>query len=266
MLAAHLIEQVRQICHRAKDKRVLCVYFYCYHGHNQDETLPFVRWLLSQLFRKANTIPGYAQEIFQEPDLTALLPKLEETLHYFDTGFVMIDALDESWPLTHILSFLQFVMTNNQYSKIQLFATSREYAEIRRTMSAIAEPLSLSSRLVESDIRHYVLAEIASNPAFRLWSGDLQAEVAEALSKAAEGMFRWAACQLDILRRLKDQRMIRDVILGLPETLDETYARIFSYIFKDDRGLVQHAIHWVCFHNILWQTAAPLAASVLVDA
>ena len=63
----------------------------------------------------------------------------------------MVDALDESLPLTNILN-IALIMTNSQYRKTQLFATSREYAEIRRTMSAIAEPLSFTNPLIESDI------------------------------------------------------------------------------------------------------------------
>ena len=257
------------MCDQAKEKKVACVYFYCYHGHNQDEALPFIRWLLSQLFRKANLIPDLAYKSFQDgqqPDLALLLTILEEISQHFDTIFVMVDALDESRPPENMLNLLQLIVTDDRLRKIQLFATSREYTEIQRTMLGIAKPLSLSNPLVESDIKRYVSARVASDATFRLWPNGLRVEVEEALSKGARGMFRWAVCQLDILRRLKDLRKIREAILNLPETLDETYERIFSYIPRYDRNIVRHALRWICFHNSLWQMDTPLVASALVDA
>ena len=269
VLAAHLIEEIDKICNQATDRKLACVYFYCYHGHNQDEALPFLRWLISQLFRKANKIPDSAYTIFKEgrePDIPLLLSVLAETLQYYEIVFVMVDALDESRPRENILNLLHDFITDNRFSNIQLFATSREYTDIRRAMSNISTPLSLSNPLVESDIKSYIAAEISSNRAFRLWPNSLRVEVEERLSKGARGMFRWAVCQLDILRRLKDLDRIREAIVSLPETLDETYERIFSYIHRDDRELVRHAIRWICFHNILWPTEIPLATSTLVDA
>ncbi len=64
-------------------------------------------------------------------------------------------------------------------------------------------------------------------------------------------MFRWVVCQLDNLRRLHQVSKIKEAIRSLPETLDETYERIFSCIPEEERGLVRCALHLLCLYNIL---------------
>ena len=65
--------------------------------------------------------------------------------------------------------------------------------------------------------------------------------------------FRWAVCQLDILRRLRpDVSNIKAALSNLPKTLDETYDRIFLDIPEDDWLSVQHVFHWLVYHNDLF--------------
>ena len=72
--------------------------------------------------------------------------------------------------------------------------------------------------------------------------------------------FRWAVCQLDILKRLRpDVSTIRAALSNLPKTLDETYDRIFLTIPEDDWLSVQHVFHWLVYHNALFGTNIPLS-------
>ena len=72
--------------------------------------------------------------------------------------------------------------------------------------------------------------------------------------------FRWAVCQLDILKRLRpDVSTIRAALSNLPKTLDETYERIFLTIPEDDWLSVQHVFHWLVYHNELFGTNIPLS-------
>lgn len=72
--------------------------------------------------------------------------------------------------------------------------------------------------------------------------------------------FRWAVCQLDILKRLRpDVSTIRAALSNLPKTLDETYERIFLTIPEDDWLSVQHVFHWLIYHNDLFGTNIPLS-------
>ena len=72
--------------------------------------------------------------------------------------------------------------------------------------------------------------------------------------------FRWAVCQLDILKRLRpDVSTIRTALSNLPKTLDETYERIFLTIPEDDWLSVQHVFHWLIYHNDLFGTNISLS-------
>ena len=268
VLAAHIIETTLRIC-EAKNKRTICVYYYCYHGHNQDESVPFLRWLVSQILREADTVPILAWKAYtknREPDTALLLDILHETLDFFDLVYVAIDALDESQSRENLLSVLDVLVTDPRFWKIQLLATSREYSDIELKMGCFSQPLSMSNCFVEADIRTYIAAKIMAEAKFQRWPSDLRIDVEATLSAGAKGMFRWAVCQLDILRRLHHQSKIREAIKNLPETLDETYERVFSYIADEEKEFVRHILHWVCFHDFLWQGFVPLPPHVLVDA
>jgi hypothetical protein len=77
--------------------------------------------------------------------------------------------------------------------------------------------------------------------------------------------FRWAVCQLDILKRLKpDGSTIRAALSNLPKTLDETYERIFLAIPEGDWLSVRHVFHWLVYHNDLFGNNIPL--SILLQA
>ncbi|KAM5377938.1 hypothetical protein ACJZ2D_004842 [Fusarium nematophilum] len=269
VLAAHLIKEVFEMCEETNDAKVACVYFYCYHGHNRDEAVPFLRWLLGQLFRKSGVVPERAYNVFKqnrEPDLCLLKSILEESLLHFATVWIMVDALDESQSRENLLHLLQELIQDDRFRKLQLFATSREYLDIKQTMCAIAEPLSLSNHWVEADIKTYVAAMIKESRGFSRWPVELREQVEESLSKGAKGMFRWAVCQLDILRRLKTTDEIWEAITNLPVTLDETYERIFSCIDEYDRDLVRHTLQWLQFHNLAWYTDVRLTGPVLISA
>jgi hypothetical protein len=160
--------------------------------------------------------------------------------------------------ICHILGDARFV-------KIRLLVTSREYADIEREMLSIATPVSMSNSFVEEDIRRVIAAGLRSNSIFQQWPEAFRAEVEGALSSGAKGMFRWAVCQLDILRRLKHHNAARQAIRNLPRTLDETYERIFSYIAPEDVDIVRHCLWWTMFHNAVWDSEVPLRTQVLID-
>lgn len=65
--------------------------------------------------------------------------------------------------------------------------------------------------------------------------------------------FRWAACQTDVLQRLKpESSIIRNTLAPLPKTLDETYERIFLGIPNADRVFIHQALKWIYCHNELY--------------
>jgi len=268
VLASLVVDKLQGL--RAKDNKRLCSYYYCYHGHNQDESGPFLRSIVSELL-SAQPEDQVSEEIwdsFQRDsplNQQLLLDILEQLLHRWNRFYVVIDALDESQYWGHLISLLEILTSEGRFCKIQLFATSRQYDDIRARMSRMSQPLSMCNSFVEADIRIFVAARIKGEPKFHRWPEDLRSEVEQVLTVGAKGMFRWAAGQIDILRRLHHQSKIRAAIKTLPRDLDETYKRIFSLIAPEEHDLVRHALHLVCFHDWLWGGKTPLLSQLILD-
>ncbi|KAM7191236.1 hypothetical protein V8F20_009414 [Naviculisporaceae sp. PSN 640] len=268
ILASHLLATVIRDCH--KQERTICLYYYCYHAHNRDESTPFLRWVLSQLLRKLplDKVPEDAWTAFKsnrsEPDAEECLHMLDEIITNFDRVYVGIDALDESQDRAKILSLLETL--NTRFPSIQLLATSRQYEDIKRQMVKISQELSMSNPYVDADIQVYVKEKLKHHDRFRNAPIALRCKVEEALTTGAKGMFRWAECQLDLLRRLRDSDIL-EKIKCLPETVEKTYEAIFQSIAPWEQDVVRHALHWVSFHDFFWKQygEVQLYSNVLLD-
>ncbi|KAH8888440.1 hypothetical protein GQ53DRAFT_871372 [Thozetella sp. PMI_491] len=253
VLASHIIEKVIEHC-EANDSQ--------------------------QLLSSMDVVPRAAWEAYKyhiEMSTETLLKILGSAMEHLDKVYIGVDALDESQNREHLLALLDIIVTDPRFSRIQLFATSRilaertiwrstrQYEDIRIRMCSFSQSLRMSNTFVDADIQIFISAQIKRNSRFQRWPGALRDEVEVTLSKGAKGMFRWFVCQLDIMRRLHQQSKIQQIIKNLPETLDKTYERILSYISLEERDLVKHAIHWICFHDSLWDDELPLITRVLLD-
>ena len=192
VLMSYLITQVEQHCDQIQDGKRACVYYYCYFGHGQDETGPFLRWLVNQLCRKANVVPGSVYKMYKyggEPSLVTLLNALGEVLQNFEIAYVIVDAIDESDPREDLLKVFRDLATDLRFAKIQLLASSREYIDIERIMEDFSVSLSMANDFVQEDIKTVVRHNIESNPKFTRWPQDLLGEVEDAVSIGARGMW-----------------------------------------------------------------------------
>ena len=190
VLISHLIEQVKNHCEKSTKKAVY-VYYYCHFSHNQDETTPFLRWVLNQLCRQANFVPTSVYDMYQyggEPSIINLLKGLEDVLEVFEVAYIIVDALDESKPRDDLLRVLRDFVTDSRFRKIQLLASSREYIDIEATMAAFSVPVSMNNPFVEKDIKLHVRSSLQRNQKFKRWPKDLLGEVEVALSRGAKGM------------------------------------------------------------------------------
>ena len=193
VLVSHLVEETMKHCAQSELGTIACVYYYCYHGHRQDETAPFLRWVISQLCRQGCFIPRCVYAIYQmgrQPSVAKLLDALEETLHHFSRVNILIDGLDESAsPRDDLLRVLGDLATDARFQKLHVIASSRNYVDIEKAMTGIFTPISMDNHLVEADIRTYVQSKTRSDTKFQHWPRDLLATVENILPKKATGMY-----------------------------------------------------------------------------
>ncbi|KAH6999283.1 hypothetical protein EDB80DRAFT_724551 [Ilyonectria destructans] len=257
VLMSQLIEETKAHCKKSKDKTVTWVYYYFYHGHRQDETAAFLRWIISQLCRRSSFVPDGVQVMYQmgtQPSLTELLSALESVLHCFSRVHILLDALDESsTPRDDLLGVLRVLVTDPRFKKTQIIASSREYVDIEKVMEEFSIPIPMDNDLVEKDIRIYVRSRICSNARFQRWPQGLLAEVEDALVTGARGMFRWTVCQIQTIHKLRpDYGIVRNELATLPKTLDETYEQVLLAINEEERQFVTYILHWIYFHQTVW--------------
>ncbi|RYP45296.1 hypothetical protein DL768_008336 [Monosporascus sp. mg162] len=235
-LMSHLIEKTKQESYgKSKDDSGLpvgFVYYYCHHSRNHDETVPLLRWILSQLCRQADYVPHSIRELFREgtlPRAKALLECLVDILERFGSVRIFIDALDESTkPRTVLLASLKSIATEARFQKIRLVVASREYEDIKQSLRGIASTISMSNEMVAADIQLYVRNKLEKMWEFNHWPGALLDDVETTIATKAQGMFRYAACQIEAIRPLPTSRDVERALETLPDTLDETYERSSS--------------------------------------
>ncbi|RKK71217.1 hypothetical protein BFJ69_g11161 [Fusarium oxysporum] len=234
-------------CKRVSTESSPCTsaYYYCYFGHPQDEAAPFLRWIITQLSRRAEVVSTLRHDLFRrggEPSIPELLDALEQILQVFSCVYIVIDAVDESNPRDELLEVIHTLVTDPKLPNIKILVSSREYIDIERVMEKISVSVPMSNKLVEQDIRLHVRSTLRSNIKFQCWPNDLLIDVENAVSTQAKGMFRWAFCQLHELQRLKGERhVVSKALERLPKDLDETYDRVLLRIPQEDWQFVSHA-------------------------
>ncbi|KAF8463216.1 hypothetical protein DFH94DRAFT_659074, partial [Russula ochroleuca] len=161
--------------------------------------------------------------------------------------FLIIDALDECPNTTgtpsareEVLTFLEDLV-GSSHSNLFICVSSRPEQDIQSILNPLTSPSHRVSLHEEGgqkeDIISYVRSFVQKDRAMRRWREEDRNLVIATLIERAGGMFRWAFCQLDTLRRCMPSS-IRKALNELPTTLDETYERALQEIPKEKR---QHA-------------------------
>ncbi|KAF9770168.1 hypothetical protein IL306_012314, partial [Fusarium sp. DS 682] len=145
--------------------------------------------------------------------------------------FIIIDAIDECTAREELLQWLKHLASR----KAQLIITGRPEVEFQ---SAIPRSFNehncilLDKQAVNADICTYVEATLKQKPDFvdKKLSPDILKEIRDKIGNGADGMFRWAACQLESLARCLSPKAIKLALRSLPRDLDETYRRMVRNI------------------------------------
>ncbi|KAK4032460.1 hypothetical protein C8A01DRAFT_20467 [Parachaetomium inaequale] len=242
VLAYTIIEQVRA---RAKaDNSQGFAFYYCYHGRNKDEAVPFLTWVICQLCRQSECIPVILTELFRhgcEPTVEELLDCLEAILTRFRQAYVVVDAVDESNPRKNMIGVLSDLGSNKRFAKIRLAVTSREYQDVEHAFKPRSVAMSMANTGVKDDIRRCVELTL-QDPQYASWGRELRDVVAHLVPEKADGMFRYAACQLELLADCHTVDEVKRELSHLPATLNETYERILRKIEPKHRDEAVRAL------------------------
>ncbi|USW54031.1 Putative heterokaryon incompatibility [Septoria linicola] len=178
--------------------------------------------------------------------------------------FLLIDALDEC-PENNdgrygVVQCLTRLLQRAQ--NVKVCVTSRELPNIRESMAELgALPQAIDSHVVDQDIRRYTTKMLSLDSRLSRLDRKTTTLIEETISEKANGMFRWAYCQLQELKKLNatKPKYVKELLHNLPATLDDTYERILSRIdimyYEEAFALLQ----WLAYAQ------SPLSLSELVE-
>ena len=172
VLMSHLINRLRDHADHSSNPIIAIVYYYCYFGRAQDESGPFLRWLISQLCRQAEKVPLNGSQCFRrggELTVSELFLFLESVLGLFETVYIVLDAIDESIrPRDNFLRVIRELATVPRFSNTRFLASSRDHFDIEETMKSISDQIPMTNSCVEEDIKQYVHSRLKNHPKFRV--------------------------------------------------------------------------------------------------
>ncbi|KAK6516956.1 hypothetical protein TWF506_006836 [Arthrobotrys conoides] len=227
-------------------------YYFDFSDAKKQSFGSFLRSAIYQLLEEMPEIPEAATDLY-ETHLGLQQPTNEEFSKVFmalvskTKVFVIVDAIDEC-PRQERSSFFQNFV-GKLHPNINLLMTSRREHDIERALDGIfTNAVSIEDSKVDEDVRIHVANAMAAHPAFQCWkSTTLRKEVLDTIVAGCRGMFRWAVCQLDVMKQCFNPRMVRAELGRMPKTLDQTYDRILQAVPDTHKTFVQSALQWLAF-------------------
>ncbi|KAH7026446.1 uncharacterized protein B0I36DRAFT_213777, partial [Microdochium trichocladiopsis] len=177
----------------------------------------------------------------REPDLTALSQIVLAAIKATPKAVLVLDALDECTTRRELLHWLRSIVQSLGEGDFKLVVTARPEPEFEREAPRVFGPdnwVALDKTAVDADIRSYVMAEL-QEPCFseKGIPQSILDSIANRVGDGADGMFRWAFCQMGVLARCHHAEALEAALASLPRSLTETYDRMLATIpaeLKDD--------------------------------
>ncbi|EXK80973.1 hypothetical protein FOQG_14583 [Fusarium oxysporum f. sp. raphani 54005] len=250
ILSTTILDHLLQI-----DTHTTLAFFFDFSDPRKQKLEDLLRSLAVQLYHTGNKAARRLDSLFtshddgrRQPDTNALSACVDTMIQTAGKVSIIIDALDECTTREELLQWLKHLTSR----KAQTIVTGRPEVEFQ---SAI--PRSFGKRncvqidkyVVNGDIRSYVEAMLEQKPDFvdKKLSPDILEEIRDKIGNGAEGMFRWAACQLESLARCLSPAAIEIALMSLPRDLNETYSRMLENIPSEYRRdairLLQFLVH-----------------------
>ncbi|KAF3941614.1 Inversin [Dactylella cylindrospora] len=198
-------------------------YYFDFNSKDSGDVSNVLRSLIAQLAGKKQKLPEAVTDMYDHycqsrelPDQPRLLSVLSSLISGFEDCFVIIDALDEcaaQGSREDMLNMLTAIKTGLPAANhLHLLTFSRKEADIENAVAPLtAAAISLDTDKVDMDIQ----------------------------------LFRWVACQLDILKQCRTERKLKMALEEMPKTIYDIYDRIVDNIDPGYRDEAKTAFQWL---------------------
>ncbi|KAI0112386.1 hypothetical protein GGR51DRAFT_546978 [Nemania sp. FL0031] len=275
VLTSVIIEAVLEHCRlsvgTAPNPPPTCAVVFFYFDFSQGQKRNherMIRSLIRQLSQQLQYTSEPLESLFstctngnRQPSIEALQNCLRQMIEEFNQVFLILDALDECEEREDLIDSINEI-TGWGLQTLHILTTSRMEGDIIDGLNVTEEQkLHIQSDLIEEDIRAYIYARLQMDKKLRRWRKDKkdQEAIVGTLMEKSDGMFRWAACQLDALKKCLSRRELQNALASLPKTLDETYDKILCSIEEERCEIVLRILQWLAY------SARPLQIEEVAD-
>ncbi|KAH7196238.1 hypothetical protein BKA60DRAFT_625831 [Fusarium oxysporum] len=224
------------------DDHITLDFFFDFSDTMKQTVDGMLRSLVFQLYKLGIDSSKELNGLFQshrdgrdQPATKTLLGCLRTMMRVPRKIILVLDGLDESTTRVELLKWMKDVISTPELGHVRLVATGRPEAEFQREIPHLIGQnncLLLDKDAINTDIRSYVMARLEKSPEFAKWASfpSVLEHISNEIGDKPDGMFRWAACQLDSLETCLDREAIKRTLISLPQDLNETYNRILQRI------------------------------------
>ncbi|GAP83716.1 putative ankyrin repeat protein [Rosellinia necatrix] len=254
--------------HRRSDPQTgVAFFFFTFNDESKQDASAMLRALILQLSvqqRSPDHLSGlHASYRYASPPDESLLGCLHQIIRGFRNVYILIDALDESPRNKHRETTLQTLTDMRSWGELRmhLLVTSRDEVDIRDELQAMAaEVIEMGNDAVDRDIASFVSQNLRENKQLRKWE-KYHDQIQETLIGGAKGVFRWVECQFKSLAACAANRhLLNKLLQSLPQSLDETYARMLMNISPELEDYAHQMLTVLCY------AVRPLTEWELIDA
>ncbi|KAK1983358.1 hypothetical protein LZ30DRAFT_748709 [Colletotrichum cereale] len=187
----------------------------------------------------------------RQPTTEVLFQRLQAMMQAQARLCIVLDSLDECIKKSDLLKWIGRLISSPKLPNVQLLATGRPEKEFMRAFSSWVGdsclPLDLDS--MNTDIQSYIRSRLTTSKEFSKWASTphILQQIQEEIGAKAQGMFKWAACQLDSLETCLDREELEAAMKALPPDLNATYARILQNIPQGRRNKAVRLLHFLVY-------------------
>ena len=195
---------------------------------------------------------GFKSNGLDLDDSRDLIVKLTEN---YSMTIIVVDALDECDPTMRqsLLDAFEHILKESE-GLVKIFVSSRDDQDIVYTLGGYPN-LDISSDKNGADIEVYVKIEtqklVKRGNLLRNSRAkeNMTALIIDRVSSGADGMFRWASLQLDVLRALKRDEDIRVQLGRLPPKLEQLYLEVYNTLIsvqgEISQSIIKNTLKWL---------------------
>jgi ankyrin repeat domain-containing protein 50 len=233
VLLANIVEDLNI---SIQDKSTPVAYFFCRHDIQESSK---ARTIIGSLARQLldpiqdlTTAVEFLDKAILDLDLEDLLNLLSHTLPPNSNAYFILDGLDEC-EITERNTVIEQLRRLQEAFTLRLCVSLRLEAANFPTLDSEQQQLIATKTISipndHPEINSFLLSELESrveSGRLKLGNPALVIEIHNALSKGVQGMFLWAALQLESICNMKTDEAIRQALNNLPKDLPQTYSRI----------------------------------------